>query len=155
MSLIIRQRIFALTDTYDVCDHTGRPRYSVQTEFFTIGHHIHIFDAGTNAEVGRIRERITFWLQKADLYIGGIPLQIRREFTFFKPRYTLDNGWEIEGDFLGWDYLIKDRNGVHIAQISRELFRFSDTYSLEVYDPKDELTAMMIAITIDMMNCRN
>lgn len=155
MSLIIRQRIFALTDTYDVCDHTGRPRYSVQTEFFTIGHKIHIYDCQTGAEVGRINERIFTFLQKAELTVRGVPWLITRQFTFFKPHYTLDCGWEIKGDFFGWDYQIVDRNGALIATISKELLHLSDTYTLTVNDPKDELAALMTAITIDMMNCRN
>ena len=155
MSLRIRQRIFALTDTYDVCDHTGRPRYSIKTEFFTIGHKIHIYDCDSGAEVGRINERVFTFLQKAELSVRGIPWLITRQFTFFKPRYTLDCGWEIEGDFLGWNYRIIDRTGEVIAIIEREPFHFSDTYNLSVRNYEDELLAMMIAITIDMMNCSN
>ena len=155
MSLIIRQRIFALTDTYDVCDHTGRPRYSVQTEFFTIGHRIHIYEADSGAEVGRINERIFTLLQKAELLVRGVPCLITRQFTLFKPYYTLDNGWEIDGDFFGLDYKIIDGRGSVVATISKELFHFSDTYTLTVTNPGDELAALMTAITIDMMNCRN
>lgn len=155
MSLLIRQRIFALTDTYDVCDHTGRPRYSVQTEFLTLGHKMHIYDCDSGAEIGRINERIFTFLQKAELSVRGIPWLITRQFTLFKPRYTLENGWEIEGDFLGWNYRIVDRAGATVATIEAELFRFSDTYTLTVNDPANELAALMVAITIDMMNCKN
>ena len=155
MSLTIRQRIFALTDTYDVCDHTGTPRYSITTELFTIGHRIHIFEAGSVREVGNIRERITLFIQKAVLSIRGVEIGVRREITLFTPYYTIDNGWSVSGDFLGWDYDILNQNGAVIAHISRELFHLSDTYTLTVVNPADELAAMMIAITIDMMNCRN
>ena len=155
MSLLIRQRIFSLTDTYDVCDHTGRPRYFVKAEFFTIGHKIHIYDSDSGAEVGRIQERVFTFLAKAELSVRGVPWLVTRQFTLFKPRYTIDNGWEIEGDFLGWNYRIVDRAGAPVATIEAELFHFSDTYTLTVTDPSNELTALMVAITIDMMNCRN
>lgn len=156
MSLIIKQKLFAFTDTYEVQDSSGRPRYKINTEFLTIGHKIHIFDAVSGRELGKIQERVFTFLSKADLYIaGGRKLLVTREFTFFKPRYTVSNGWKIAGDFLGWDYSIENTTGKEIAEISRELFHLSDTYSLTVRDPKDELEALMIAITIDMMNCGN
>lgn len=157
MSLTIRQRIFALADTYDICDHTGAARYYVKAEFFTIGHKIHVFDANMQA-VGRIEERIFQFLPKARLYIRGIPVgEIKREISFFKPRYSIDfNGWQVSGDIFGWDYDIVDGRGEVVAKISKELFRFSDTYTLTLADPANpdsELSALLVAISIDMFNC--
>lgn len=158
MSLTIRQRIFALTDTYDICDHTGAVRYYVSAEFFTIGHKIHVFDANMQ-EIGKIEERIFQFLPKARLIMRGIPVgEISREFTFFKPRYSIDfNGWQVSGDIFGWDYSIVDARGDTVATISKELFRFSDTYTLSLADasnPNNELAALLVAISIDMFNCQ-
>lgn len=155
MSLLIRQRILTLTDTYDICDHTGRPRYSVWTEFLTLGHHIHVNDAETGREVGRIDERVFTFLHKAYVYVGNVPFEVVREFTFFKPRYTLSNGWRIDGDFMGWDYRIIDGRGAEVAEISKELFHLGDTYTLTAANSAVELPALLCAITIDMMNCGN
>ena len=44
MRLMIKQRVFAWTDTYDIYDEYGNPKYFVKTEFFNIGHHMHIYD---------------------------------------------------------------------------------------------------------------
>ena len=43
MRLMIKQRVFAWTDTYDIYDEYGNPKYFVKTEFFNIGHHMHIY----------------------------------------------------------------------------------------------------------------
>lgn len=155
MSLIIKQRFFSLTDAYDICDHTGRPRYSVWTEFLTLGHHIHVVDTETGGEVGQIKERIFTFFQRADIYANGVPFEVKREFTFFRPRYTLSNGWKIKGDFMGWDYEITDSFGQTVATVSKELLHFTDTYLLDVAEPEFELSALLAAITIDMMNCSN
>lgn len=156
MSLTVRQRIFALTDTYDVCDHTGRPRYSVRTEFWTVGHRIHIYDAQTGEEVARIDEKIFTFLQKATVTMRGIPWLITRRLTFFLPRYTVEyKGWRVDGDFLGLDYRILNPDGSVAADIQREFFHLSDTYVVTAYDQSDELAAMLVAISIDMLNCAN
>ena len=155
MSLKIRQRILALTDTYDVCDHTGTPRYFISAEFLTIGHKIHICDA-QGYELARIDERVFRLLNTATITVGGVTRgNIVREFTLFRPRYRIEfNDWSVTGDFFGWDYKITDSRGAVVATIERELMHLSDTYNLYVSDPRDELAALTVAITIDMMNCR-
>ena len=155
MSLKIRQRILAFTDTYDVCDHTGTPRYFVSTEFLTIGHKIHISDM-QGRELARIDERVFRILSTATITIGGIPRgDIIREFTLFRPRYRIEfNDWSVQGDYFGWDYQIMNSAGVTVARIERELMHLSDTYNLYVNDPNDEVAALAVAIAIDMMNCK-
>ena len=156
MSLTVRQRIFTLTDTYDVCDHTGRPRYSVWTEFLTIGHKIHVCDSESGEEVARIDEKVLTFLQKAVVTIHGVPWTVTRRLTFFLPKYRFDyNGWTVDGDFLGLSYRILDRNGNTVANIEHEPFHLSDHYVVTAADPRDELAAMLLAISIDMLNCGN
>lgn len=153
--LLINQRVFSWTDTYDVYDENGNPKYFVKADIFTIGHRIRIFSHATNREIGCIRERVFAFLAKADVSVGGLELgTITGRFTLFRPEYSIDyNGWDIEGDFLGRDYSIIDGSGDKVAVISRELFYWGDTYAVNVYDSKDELEVLITAITIDMMNC--
>ena len=155
MSLVIRQRILSLTDAYDICDESGEARYSVWTEFFTLGHRIHVIDVKTGLEAGRINEKTFTFLHRAVVESRVETFEIVRELSFFKPRYSVSNGWSIAGNFTGWDYEIKDDLGRTVASVSKEIFRFSDTYTLSCEDPSNELTALLCAITIDMMNCGN
>lgn len=83
-------------------------------------------------------------------YIGCIS----KEFTFFKPKYNIDcNGWHIEGDFFEWDYSILNTSGQKIAAVSKELFQWTDTYVINVYDPQDALCALMLVLAIDAEKC--
>ena len=155
MQLLIRQRVFSWSDTYDVYDAYEEPKYFVKAEFFRIGHVIHVYDR-QNREVGCIRERILTFLPKFELEMNGQVLgEIRKEFSFLRPHYTLDcNDWEVHGDFLGWDYEVCTPSR-SVMNIQKEIFHWGDTSVLEIADPKDEILCLLIAIAIDAANCDN
>lgn len=44
MKLLIKQRVFSWTDTYDVYDENGNPKYFVKNELFSFLHKIHVKD---------------------------------------------------------------------------------------------------------------
>lgn len=80
--------------------------------------------------------------------------EIKKEFTFFKPSFRLDcKGWQISGDFLGWDYRIEDASGAEVAAISKEVLHWTDTYVIDVRAAQDALFALMIALAIDAAKC--
>ena len=100
MQLLIKQRVFSWTDTYDVYDEKEEPNYFVKAEFFALGHQIHVYDK-SGREVGMVKQRLLTLLPAFDIEIDGKEFgSVQKEFTFFKPRYELDyNGWRCEGDF--------------------------------------------------------
>ena len=58
MKLLIRQRVFSWSDTYDVYDEAGTPKYYVKAEVFTLGHRIHVYAHATGEEVGQVNQRL-------------------------------------------------------------------------------------------------
>ena len=80
---------------------------------------------------------------------------IRKEFTFFKPRFEIElNGWRVEGDWLEWNYEILDGERL-VASIGKELWRWTDTYQIDVERDEDALMALMAVLAIDAANCSN
>lgn len=154
VKLLIKQRVFSWTDTYDIYDADGLPKYFVKADFFTLGHRLHIYSCQTGAEVGMIQEKVFTWLGKADIIIGGaMKGTLSRRWSWFRPKYSIDyNGWNIEGDFMGWDYSIVFYNSI-IAKISRELFHWGDTYAITIQNNQDEIDVLLMALSIDMLNC--
>ena len=57
MRLLIKQRVFSWTDSYDVYDENENPKYFVKAEFFSLGHQLHVYDRN-NHELGVIRQRL-------------------------------------------------------------------------------------------------
>ena len=97
MKLLIKQRVFSWTDTYDVYDEYDEPKYFVKAEMFRLTHQIHIYDRNRN-EIGMIKQRFFTLMPTFDIEINGQPFgSIEKKFTFFKPKYNLDyNGWRCE-----------------------------------------------------------
>lgn len=154
MQLRIRQRVFSWTDSYDVFDEDGEPRYEVRAEFLTLGHQIHVYDKRSGQEVGSIHQKLLTFLPQFDIVIDGQILgRVRKEFSFLLPRYRVDyRGWSVDGDFMGWDYRV-NRGSQTVMTISKELFQWSDTYVLRYQNPADELPGLLLVIAIDAANC--
>lgn len=154
MELCIKQRVFSWTDTYDVYDEAGRPRYFVKAEFLTLGHQIHVYDKQSGAEVGSIHQRLLTFLPAFDIVINGqVQGTVRKQFTLFSPHYQVDyRGWEVQGDFLGWDYCVTQGN-LTVMSISKALLTWGDTYRLRYNNPAFELPGLLLVIAIDAANC--
>lgn len=155
MRLLIKQRVFSWTDSYDIYDEAGNTKYFVKAEFFALTHQLHVYD-GQGKELGVVRQRLFTLLPSFDIEIGGaIYGNIQKQFSFLKPKYDVDfNGWHVEGDFLGWDYDVYDGCS-SIMHISKELLHWGDTYVIDFRNPEDELMGLLLVIAIDAANCSN
>lgn len=155
MKLLIKQRVFSWTDTYDIYDEDRNPKYFVKAEFFSIGHQIHVYDRNKN-ELAVIHQKLFTFLPKFEIEVGGRILgTIQKKFSLFHPKYEIEyNGWHVDGDFLGWDYDVYDGCS-SIIHISKKLFQWGDTYVIDFSNPADELQGILLVIAIDAANCDN
>ena len=153
MKMLFKQRFFSWLDSYDIFDEWGNTLFTVRGQL-AWGHCLKIFDT-FERERGTVRERVFSWLPTFELYEGERLIgSLKKEFSFFRPRYDMDfNGWHIEGDFMEWDYRILDASGNIIAVISKELFKWTDTYSIEVSDDGNALYALMFVLAVDAEKC--
>ena len=153
MKLLFKQRFFSWFGSYDIYDEDGTTIYVVKGQL-SWGHCLKIFDANGN-EIGMVKEKIFTFMPKYEMYMGERYIGcISKEFSFFKPKYNVDcNGWHVEGDFFEWDYNIVNSMGQEIATISKELFRWTDTYVIDVRNPEDALGALMLVLAIDAEKC--
>ena len=153
MKLLFKQRFFTWFDSYDIYREDGSTAYVVKGQL-SWGHCLKIFDPA-GEELGMVKQRVLTFMPKFELYRGGQYIGcISKEFTLFSNHYNIDcNGWHVEGDWLGWDYSIVDGSGETVATISKELFNWTDTYSIEVKRPEDALSALMVVLAIDAEKC--
>ena len=153
MKLLFKQRRFSWFDSYDIYNEQGETVYIVKGQF-SLGHCLKIFDLN-GKEIGLLEERLLSWLPKFDMYIYNNYIGcIKKEFSFFKPRFNIDyNGWQINGDFLEWDYSIKDSSHSEIATVSKEILNWTDTYVIDVHNPDDAIYALMLVLAIDAEKC--
>lgn len=155
MKLLFKQRFFSWFDSYDIYDELGDTVFTVQGQL-SWGHKLHIYNRD-DMHIGTVRERLFSFLPRFELYQYEQYLgDIRKEFTFFKPVYSLFcNDWTIFGDFFGWNYSVETASGECVAAVSKELFRLTDTYVIDVPDEANALLALMIVLAIDAANGSN
>ena len=153
MKLLFKQRFFSWFDDYDIYDEAGRTVYTVKGKL-AWGHKLVIYDA-SGREVGMVQERVISLLPKFEIYVENRYLGcISKEFTFFVPKFHIDyNGWRVEGDFLEWDYQIMNGMNQCVAEVSKQLFNWADTYVIDVRNPENALCALMLVLAIDAEKC--
>ena len=154
MRLLFKQRFFSWFDSYEIYDDEGNTLYTVKGQL-SWGHKLNIYDA-EGYFLGTVKERIFTLTPTFELYIGDeLVGTIRREFlSIFHPRYEIDlNGWSAEGNFWEWDYVIKNHDGSVAATVSKELFHWTDHYTIDVRDPADCLMALMFVLAVDAEKC--
>ena len=139
MRLLFKQRFLSWFDSYDIYDEGGNTVFTVEGKL-SWGHRLEIHDA-QGAYLGRVQEEVLTLLPRFALYVGENYLgQIKKEFTFFQPVFTLDcNDWVVNGDWLEWDYSVTDGAGVEIMRCSKELFHWTDVYTLDIPEPRNAL----------------
>ena len=153
MKLLFKQRFFSWFDSYDIYDETGAVLYTVKGQL-SWGHCLKIYDAW-DREIGTVKERVLTFLPKFEMYLADRYVGcISKELSFFLPKYHIDcNGWHVDGDLFEWDYQIIDSAGRPIANITKELLNWTDTYVIDVYDPQNALCALMLVLAIDAEKC--
>ena len=153
MKLLFKQRFFSWFDSYDIYNEAGEVVYTVRGQL-AWGHCLKIYDA-RGVEIGTVKERVLTWLPKFEMYLGDRYIGcISKEFTFLRPKFNIDcNGWQVDGDWFEWDYEILNSAGRTVANVSKELWNWTDTYVIDVRDPQDALCALMLVLAIDAEKC--
>lgn len=153
MKLLFKQRLFSWLDSYNVYDENESIVFTVKG-VLAFKHCFKIFDAGGN-EVGMIREKVlVLFRPHFDLIVHGAAMgSIIKEIGLFRPRFTLHfRNWRVQGDWLEWNYQIQSPRGA-VAKISKRLFRWTDTYEIDVQEPEDALEVLMVVVAIDAVKC--
>ena len=153
MQLLFKKRLFSWFDSYDIYDEFGGTAYTVKGKM-SWGHCLEIYDCEGN-HLGTVKEEVLTLLPRFAMYLGDEYIgQIKKEFTLFRPSFHLDcNGWQVQGNWLEWDYEVTDALGGLVMHASKEVMRLTDTYVLDIARPEDALLCLMIVLAIDAAKC--
>ena len=153
MKVLCKQRMFSWLCSYDIYDEAGNTLYTVEGQL-SWGHCMKVFDAN-GKELAMLKQVVLTFLPKFEIYLNGTYAGcIKKEFAFFKPVFDIDyNGWHVEGNYMEWDYQIVDSFERPVATVEKQLFKWTDTYVIDVKDPADALSALMLVLAIDAEKC--
>ena len=151
MKLLIKEKAFSWTDTFTVKDEQGNDRWFVKGELFSFGRKLHVKDM-YDEEIAKVEQELFRFRRRYNVTVRGRQTaSVVQEFTFFKPRYTVEGpGWDVQGNFWGHEFTVTD-GGRTVVTISKEWFTWGDCYVLDVADGTDELTALAVVLAIDCM----
>lgn len=144
--------MFSWFDSYDIYDEQQNTVFTVRGKL-SWGHRLEVYDKNEN-HIATLQQKVLSFLPKFQIYIGGnLVGEIVKEFTFFKPSFNIScNGWQVNGSFWEWDYRITSGGGI-IAVIEKQLFNWTDTYTIDVLNENDSLLALMVVLAIDAVKC--
>lgn len=153
MELLFRQRMLSWLDSYDIYDERGRTVYTVKG-VVSWGHKLKIYDAH-GRQVGMVKEKKLTLLPRFLLYEGGDKVgSLRKKVTMLRPRFKLDfRNWDIDGDVWEWNWRIEDGRGDTVMRAHKKLLSFTDTYVMDIRDPRDALHCLMVVLAIDAAQC--
>lgn len=155
MKLYMKQKLFSLKQDFNIYDHNQTPLFRVSGKLFSVGRQLRIYDALTDEKLAYVKELPFRFLTQLKVYRGNVYVAtIQQKMSFFKTKMVIqDIGWTIEGDFLGWHYVIKDEQNQTIAEVKTKVLSWSDTFELTIDDTQvDPVIVLAVILSIDTIH---
>ena len=149
--LYLQQKIFKITDHYEVYDDSGNAVYQVDQDFKFIGNTVHVrkFDGSKGFVIDR--KILTLLPRYIITFDDGKVLRVKQNLTFFKKSIDLisdDYDLNLRGNFLDMDFEIFERNRV-VGRIYKKYFTFRDIFVLEIIEDEYEDEILALTIVVD------
>ena len=149
-TFLVKQKFRLGGERFDIKDDRGVVNYQVEGSFFQIPKTFTIYDA-YGEQVSEISKEFFTLLPRFTIQLrNGSNFVIRKKLTFWRDKYEFDNlGLRIEGNI--WDLnfkLLDDRDQV-IAEITKEIFHLTSTYSVTVYEDSYADLVISLCVAID------
>ncbi|WP_407272445.1 LURP-one-related/scramblase family protein [Radiobacillus sp. PE A8.2] len=144
--LYMKQKVFSLSGKFTVKDQQERDVYYVEGSFMKIPKTFTIMNIKRD-EVALITKKVFSFLPKFFVEVNGREvLTIKKEFSFFKARYTIDAvGIEIHGNWWDMDFQVL-QHGKIIGKVSKEWFTWGDSYKVQILN--EDMESIMIALVV-------
>jgi uncharacterized protein YxjI len=149
----MRQKLFALTDDYNITDANEQDVYFVDGKLLSLGKNLSFQDM-ERRELAHIQQKLLNWGPTYEItHNGELAAVVKKElFTLFHCVFHVDEpGHEAltaEGNFSDHEYVFT-RAGRQVASVSKQWFTFADTYGVDVSDGEDPVLILACTVVID------
>jgi len=148
----VKQQVFSFGD-FQIRDHAGKNIFNVQGSW---PRHFYLKDLSGNTLID-IKQRSLIALQPSyDLYDaanGALILTVTHVFSIGGSKFTVQGGTEplvIHGDYFSWTYTIsRVRDGAIMASVQRNLWAWSDSFTIEVSLQENIALMLSCVVVID------
>lgn len=147
--LYMKQKVFSLSGKFTVKDKEQQDIYYVEGSFLQIPKTFTIMDPA-RSEIALITKKVFSFLPKFFVEVDGREaLTIKKEFTFFKPRYTIEaEGIDVQGNWWDMNFDIL-KHGKVVGTVSKQWLSWGDTYEIQILDEEMEHLIIALVVAID------
>ena len=156
MRYVIKQKVFALRDSFAIRDASGEQVFQVKGKLIAAGDRL-TFRSVDGKKLATIRQRVVSLVPRYRIRRGGKLLAEvkRRPLSVLKDRFKVDMkdgspDLEIVGNLLDHEYSVR-RGGGEVAHITKRWVSFGDSYGIQVDEGEDDLLILACAIIVDMI----
>lgn len=147
--LFIKQKLLSITEKFTIKNVQEEDVYYVEGSFMRIPKTFSIMNAGRD-EVATIKKKVFSFLPMFFVEVNNQEIvRIKKEFTFFKARYTIDAAnLEVRGDWWDMNFQLF-KNGELIAEVNKKWLTIADYYKVRILDEAMERIIIAIVVAID------
>ena len=149
-SYLVKQKFRLGGERFDIKNDLGMVEYHVEGSFFKIPKTFTIYDVA-GEQVSEISKEVLTFLPRFKIQLSnGDSFYIRKKLTFWKDKYEFDNlGLRIEGNVWDLNFKLLDNRDQVIAEITKELFHLTSTYTVTVYEDSYADLVISLCVAID------
>ena len=149
-SYLVKQQFRLGGERFDIKNDLGMVEYHVEGSFFKIPKTFTIYDVA-GEQVSEISKEVLTFLPRFKIQLSnGDSFYIRKKLTFWKDKYEFDNlGLRIEGNVWDLNFKLLDNRDQVIAEITKELFHLTSTYTVTVYEDSYADLVISLCVAID------
>ncbi|AXG67983.1 LURP-one-related [Kordia sp. SMS9] len=150
----VKEKFWSFGDNFAIKDEYGNDCFYVKGKVFSWGDNLSFQDKDRN-EIAVIKQKLFTLLPKYQIFIDGeLYADIQKQWSWFKKKFTLDvpgpNDYTIEGSFWGHEFSFI-RNNREVATISKKLFAWRDSYSVDIKEDENHAAIIITCIVIDQI----
>ena len=149
-SYLVKQKFRLGGERFDIKNDLGMVEYHVEGSFFKIPKTFTIYHVA-GEQVSEISKEVLTFLPRFKIQLSnGDSFYIRKKLTFWKDKYEFDNlGLRIEGNVWDLNFKLLDNRDQVIAEITKELFHLTSTYTVTVYEDSYADLVISLCVAID------
>ncbi|MCL2631143.1 MAG: LURP-one-related family protein [Firmicutes bacterium] len=148
----VKQKIFSVRDGYHVFDQYDNRAFHIMGKFFSIGKKFRFLDM-SGSELFFIKQKLFRLFPTYEIWQGGQRVALfKGKFRMFGKKAVIKSeqygDFKLWGSVMGWNFRITN-NGAHAMEISKKLFRLSDTYAIDIADGLYDPFMLAVATVVD------
>jgi uncharacterized protein YxjI len=156
----LKQKVFSFGDKYKIYDENQNLLYFIKGQVFSLSHKMTFIEAKNDQVLFKMQKRLFTFLPLYYLFDRNDEevLTAKKLFSPFAPKIKINSkkygNLEIEGNFYGFSFTIKDMNK-ELASVRKKWISWGDSYEITIFDDENIAMLLSLVILIDSIYHRN